>query len=414
MSHLELHDCPSDRVRPQALSGIRVLEVGHLIGGPFCAHLMADHGADVIKIEPPGVGDPMRQWGSTHQGVGLYWSVIARGKRSVTLDLRDPRCQEMFRELAKTADVVVENLRPGTMERWGLGWEQISRANTRLIFVRVSGFGQTGPYRDRAGFGVVAEAMSGFRYLTGEPGRPPVRVGISIADALAGTQGLIGALLALWHRDGPNGSGRGQVVDVALYEAMWMYMESLLADYSILGLERQPTGATLPGIAPSNVYPTATGEWIIIAANQNTVFTRLARAMGRNDWLSADSPFATHLGRGRLQAELDSDIAEWTIQRNAGDVLDLMVEYGVPAGRIYTAKDIANDPHYAAREMIVSVPESNLGGEEVPMPGVVPKLTRSPGRVLGGAPLLGEHTEEVLRDVVDPDRLRHLQEAGLV
>lgn len=381
---------------PGALDGLRVLEVGHIIGGPFCGHLFADHGAEVIKIEPPGVGDPMRVWGGLYRGVGLYWSIIGRGKKSVTLDLRSAAGQEAFRSLAATADVVVENFRPGTMERWNLGPSALAEVNPRLIMVRITGFGQDGPYADRAGYGSVAEAMSGFRHLSGEPGRPPVRVGISIGDALAGTQGLVGALMALWRRDRPGGSGLGQVVDVALYEAMWMYLESTVAELVKLDRERGPTGALLPGIAPSSVYPTRDGEWLIIGANQDSVFRRLALAVGRPDWVADDSPYGTHVGRGAAQTELDEAIAAWTSGHSADELLDLLADAGVPSGRIYTARDILGDPHYKAREMIVDVPEPGLGGETVPMPGVVPKLSATPGAVTRGAPLLGEHNPHYL------------------
>jgi crotonobetainyl-CoA:carnitine CoA-transferase CaiB-like acyl-CoA transferase len=397
-----------------ALAGLRVLEVGHIIGGPFCGHLFADHGAEVIKIEPPGTGDPMRGWGGLYKGVGLYWSVIGRGKKSVTLDLRSAEGQRAFRDLAATADVVVENFRPGTMERWGLGYEALSAVSPRLVMVRISGFGQTGPYRDRAGFGSVAEAMSGFRYLSGEPGRPPVRVGISIGDALAATQGFTGALMALWHRDRPGGSGRGQVIDIALYEAMWMYMESTVAEYAKLGRVRQPSGPLLPGIAPSNVYPAADGTWIVIGANQDSVFARLAKALDHPQWSEPGSPYATHEGRGERQAELDAKVAAWTSGLTAEEVLAVLAAAGVPGGRIYSAADIATDPHYAARQMIVSVPEPGLGGEPLPMPGVVPKLSATPGTVTRGAPLLGEHTDEVIGAVLGPERLAGLRAAGTV
>lgn len=398
--------------RSGALAGLRVLEVGHIIGGPFCGHLFADHGAEVIKVEPPGVGDPMRGWGGLYRGVGLYWSIIGRGKKSVTLDLRSADGQRAFRDLAATADVVVENFRPGTMERWGLGYADLVAANVRVVMVRISGFGQTGPYRDRAGFGAVAEAMSGFRHLSGEPGRPPVRVGISIGDALAATQGFTGALMALWHRDRPGGSGRGQVIDVALYEAMWMYMESTLAEYAKLGRVRQPSGPLLPGIAPSNVYPTADGTWVVIGANQDSVFARLAKALDHPGWSEPGSPFATHEGRGEAQAELDAAIAEWTSALPAAEVLEVLAETGVPGGRIYNAVDIAGDPHYADRQMIIAVPEPGLAGETVPMPGVVPKLSATPGTVTRGAPMLGEHSDEVLGAVLGPARLAELRAAG--
>ncbi|WP_055626470.1 CaiB/BaiF CoA transferase family protein [Streptomyces hirsutus] len=377
-----------------ALAGLRVLEVGHIISGPFCAHLFADHGAEVIKVEPPA-GDDMRRWGGLYKGVGLYWPIIGRGKKSVTLDLRDAEGQAAFRELARTADVVIENFRPGTMERWGLGPEDLHADNPDLVMVRITGYGQTGPLRDRAGFGSIAEAMSGFRHLSGEPDRPPVRVGISIGDALAGTQGFIGALLALLSghlRTGP----RGQVIDVALYEATWMYMESILPEFVKLGKVRGPSGPLLPGIAPSSVYPTSDGRWIVMGANKDTVFSRLAAVMERPEWAAPDGRYATHLLRGEHQLELDAEIARWTRGQTVDELLGVLDKAGVPAGRIYTAPDILGDPHYRARGMVVEVPDPSLDGESVPMPGVVPKLSRTPGTIRRGAPLLGEHNDEIL------------------
>lgn len=391
-----------------------MLELGHLIGGPFCGHLFADHGAEVIKVEPPGAGDPMRQWGGLYRGVGLYWTIIARGKKSVTIDLRRPDGQALLRELAKSADVLIENFRPGTLERWCLGWEELRRVNSRLIMVRVSGYGQDGPYRDRAGFGSVAEAMSGFRYLSGEPGRPPVRVGISVGDALAATQGFIGALMALFARDRPGGTGTGQMVDVALYEAMWMYMESTLAEFEKLGHVRGPSGSVLPGIAPSNVYPAADGDWVIIGANQDSVFARLAELIGRQEWTAAGAPYATHLGRGALQAELDAELCAWTATLDSGELLKRLADVGVPSGRIYTSRDIASDEHYAARGMIIEVPEPMLAGETVREPGVVPKLTGTPGQVRQGSPPLGEHNDEILVPAVGGAEVERLRAAGVV
>lgn len=397
-----------------ALDGIRVIELGHIIGGPFCGHLFADHGAEVIKVEPPGKGDPMRGWGGLYKGVGLYWSIIARNKKSVTMDMRQQAGQAAFRELIATADVVIENFRPGTMERWGLGYQDLRKINPGIVMVQVSGFGQTGPYKDRAGFGSVAEAMSGFRHLSGEPGRAPVRVGISIGDALAGTQGFIGAVLALFARDRPNGSGVGQLVDVALYEAMWMYMESLAAEYEKLGRIREPSGALLKGIAPSSVYPTIDGEWIIIGANQDTVFRRLADAMGRDDWLGDDSPYATHELRGAAQLELDEIIGRWTATFSSTDVLTVLEKAGVPSGRIYTARDIVGDPHYRDRGMVVQVPEPGLDGETVPQPGIVPKMSGTPGVLERGGPLLGEHNDELLAPLLGEVTYQELREAGVI
>jgi succinyl-CoA---D-citramalate CoA-transferase len=397
-----------------SLAGVRVLELGHIIGGPFCGHLFADHGAEVIKIEPPGAGDPMRQWGGLYRGVGLYWTVIARGKKSVTIDLRKSAGQELTRRLVRDADVVIENFRPGTLERWGLGWAELRELNPRLIMVRISGYGQNGPYRDRAGFGSVAEAMSGFRHLSGEPGRPPVRVGISLGDALAATQGFIGALLALLARDRPGGTAAGQLVDVALYEAMWMYMESTLLEYEKLGRVRGPSGSVLPGIAPSNVYPTRDGDWVIIGGNQDSVFGRLAELVGHPEWAAPGGPYETHVARGERQQELDDALAEWTRSLGSAELLKLLAEAGVPSGRIYTSPDIAADDHFAARDMIVDVAEPTLGGEVLREPGIVPKLSATPGAIRRGSPLLGEHTDDVVAAAVGDEQLAALRAAGVV
>src|SRR5579859_2640975 len=406
--------CVSGNPPAASLDGIRVLELGHIIGGPFCGHLFADHGAEVIKVEPPGAGDPMREWGGLYRGVGLYWTIIGRGKKSVTIDLRRPEGQALARELARSADVLIENFRPGTLERWRIGWEDLRGINPRLVMVRVTGYGQDGPYRDRAGFGSVAEAMSGFRHLSGEPGRPPVRVGISLGDALAATQGFTGALMALYARDRPGGTGTGQVVDVALYEAMWMYMEATLPEYEKLGRVRGPSGPVLPGIAPSNVYPTRDGDWVIIGANQGSVFGRLARVAGHAEWSAAGGPYDTHLARGARQDELDEELAAWTRSLDSAELLKLLEEAGVPSGRIYTSRDISADDHFAARDMIVEVAEPTLDGEIVREPGVVPKLSGTPGTVRCGSPLLGEHNDEVLAAAIGGERLAALRAAGIV
>ncbi|CNE42952.1 Putative L-carnitine dehydratase [Mycobacterium tuberculosis] len=378
-----------------ALVGLRVLELGHIISGPFCGHLFADHGAEVIKVEPPA-GDDMRRWGGLYRGIGLYWPIIGRGKKSVVLDLRSEEGRAGFRRLARTADVVIENFRPGTMEAWGIGPDRLQAENPDLIMVRITGYGQTGPLRDRAGFGSIAEAMSGFRHLSGEPGRPPVRVGISIGDALAGTQGFIGALLALLSGHLRSGRPRGQVIDVALYEAMWMYMESILPQFAKLGTVRGPSGPLLPGVAPSSVYPTSDGRWIVMGANKDNVFARLAELMGRPEWSAPDGPYTTHEQRGERQIELDAEIAEWSRGHDIDTLLRLLEQAAVPAGRIFTAPDILGDAHYAARDMVIEVPEPGLGGETVPQPGIVPRLSHTPGSVERGAPLLGEHNDEIL------------------
>jgi formyl-CoA transferase/succinyl-CoA--D-citramalate CoA-transferase len=407
-------DHEGTRLVSGALAHLRVIETGHIISGPFCGHLFADHGAEVVKVEPPGVGDSMRQWGGNYRGVGLYWPIIARNKKSVTLDLRRAEGQAAFRELARTADVIIENFRPGTFERWSIGWDVLHELNPDLVLVRITGYGQTGPYRDRAGFGAIGEAMSGFRHLSGEPGRAPVRVGISIGDALAGTQGFVGALLALLSGAARADRPRGQVIDVALYESMWMYMESIGPEYQKLGTIRQPSGTTLPGIAPSNVYPTSDGQWVVIGANQDSVFGRLALALGRPDWAAADSGYSTHLGRGDRQQDLDQQIAEVTQQLTTVDLLARLEHAGVPAGLIYTAADILSDPHVVERDMVLDVPEPGLQDETVVMPGVVPKLSDTPGIIHRGGPLLGEHNDEVWSKVLGDDTLDELRETGVI
>jgi crotonobetainyl-CoA:carnitine CoA-transferase CaiB-like acyl-CoA transferase len=385
-----------------------------MIAGPFCGHLFADYGAEVIKVEDPHGGDIMRRWGGMYKGLGLYWPILAREKKSATLDLRQPDGQDLLRELMRSADVLVENFRPGTLEKWGLSWEQLHALNPRTIMVRVSGYGQSGPYRDKTGFGSVGEAMSGFRYLTGEPERPPVRAGISLGDSLAATHGFIGAMLALYMRDRPGGSGRGQMVDVGIYEALWAYMESILPEYEKLGRVRRPTGSILPGIAPSNVYPTADNEWVVIGGNQDAVFKRMAAAMDRPEWTAENGPFVTHEQRGERQLELDGLIAEWTRARPTETVLQAMDAAAVPAGRIYTAADIARDPHYAARQMVVEVPDPALHGETIRMQGVVPTLSETPARVTRGGPLLGEHNDEIWGGLIGAARLNALRDAGVV
>ena len=371
------------------LVGVRVIELGQLIAGPFCGQLLADFGADVIKVEEPGQGDPMRRWGYVVQGKSLSWSVIARNKRCVTADLRTPEGVELILGLACEADVVIENFRPGTLERYGLGWDVLSAANPGLVLVRVSGFGQDGPYAHRPGYGSIGEGMGGLRYLLGEPDRPPSRAGVSIGDLLAGMHGAFGALLALLAR--PR-TGRGQVVDVSIYESVLAMTEALVSDYALAGVTRERSGAILPGVAPSNVYPTNDGEYLLVAANQDTVFRRLAAAIGRPE-LAEDRDFATHQARGLNQARLDEIISEWTAERTAAQVLDLLEEHAVPAGRVYTAKDMLTDPHIKARGSIVEVDDADLG--PIPMQAVAPRLSVTPGVVRWPGPALGEHDAEI-------------------
>ncbi|TYL46050.1 CoA transferase [Nocardioides sp. BGMRC 2183] len=377
-----------------ALAGVRVIEAGQLLAGPFAGTLLADQGADVIKVEPPGVGDPMRAWGRT-DGASLWWPVVGRNKRSVTLDLREKEGQDLFLDLVKTADIVVENFRSGTFERWNLGYERLREVNPGIILVRVSGYGQTGPYSDRAGYGSIGEAMGGLRYILGDPDRQPSRAGISIGDSLAAMHATVGALAALRHRDA---TGSGQVVDASIYESVLAMMESLVTEWDVAGYQRERTGAILPNVAPSNVYPTKDGQLVLIAANQDTVSSRLFAMMGRPEWSEPGHPYASHVGRGRAQAELDELIGAWTATLDADELLERMNAGGVPAGRIYKAADMLADPHFAARESIVQVPDQTFG--RLHMQNVVPKLSGTPGSIRWTGPDLGQHNDEVYGDLL--------------
>lgn len=373
------------------LSGIRVVELGQLLAGPFCGQLLGDLGAEVIKLEDPGRGDPLRQWGrSRPKGHSLWWSIVGRNKKSVTVNLRSPRGQQIARSLIAEADIVLENFRPGTMERWGLDYPSLSQINPGLIMVRVSGFGQDGPYASRAGFGAIGEAMGGLRYVVGDPSLPPSRVGISIGDTLAAMFATIGALAAVQER---NTSGRGQVVDSAIYESVLGVMESLVPEWQIAGYRRERTGAILPNIAPSNVYPTKDGDWILIAANQDSVFGRLTQVMGRPE-LSSDERFATHSARGSNLELLDTLVAEFTVQHTAETLEEMLSEHGVPVGKIYQAADMLTDEHFRAREAITMVDHPDLG--EVAMQNAFPRLSRTTGTIRWPGPPLGAHTDEVL------------------
>jgi formyl-CoA transferase len=369
------------------LAGIKVLELGTLIAGPFCGKTLADFGAEVIKVEPPGEGDPLRRWRKMRNGVSLWWHVQSRNKKSITLDLRQPEGQDIARRLARECQIVVENFRPGALEKWNLGWEALSRDNPKLVLVRISGYGQTGPYRERPGFAAIGEAMGGLRYITGYPDRPPVRPNLSVGDTLASLHGVIGALLALH-------SGKGQVVDVALYESVFNVTESLLPEFDAQGEIRQRSGSTLPGIAPSNLYPCSDGAYVLIAGNADSLYRRLMSAIGRED-LRDDPALARNDGRAAQMERIDAAISEWTLKRNQKEVLEAMEKAEVPAGRIYTAADIAADPHYAARGMIQQVLAGD--GEPLRVPGIIPRLSATPGAIRTPAPKLGEHTDEVLR-----------------
>ena len=389
------YPCPSHTLAMQtpqdALHGLKVLELGQLIAGPFAGKTLADFGADVIKIEPVEGGDPLRKWRLLREGTSVWWEVQSRNKRSVALDLRGAEGQAAVRALAAAADVLVENFKPGTMEGWGLGWDALHALNPRLIILRISGFGQTGPDAGKPGFGVLGEAMGGLRHLTAEPGRVPVRVGVSIGDTLAALHGVIGVLLALRHRE-VNG-GEGQMIDVALYESVFNVMESLLPEYDAFGAVRGPAGSALPGIAPSNAYPCAGGAYVLVGGNGDGIFKRLMRAIARSD-LETDAELAQNDGRVKRVAEIDAAIAEWTAQRPIEDVIGALEAARVPVGRIYTVADIARDPQYLARQMIVDT--HDVDGRPLKVPGIVPKLGATPGRLHHPAPRLGQHNDVVL------------------
>jgi len=393
------------------LAGLRLIEMGTLLAGPFCGQLMGDFGAEVIKVEPPKQGDPMRVWGREKaHGMSLWWPVVARNKKSVTLNLREKEGQELARDLIKKADFLLENFRPGTMERWGLSYDELYKINPRLIMIRVSGFGQTGPYAERAGFGAVGESMGGLRYVCGDPTTPPSRMGISIGDTLAATFACIGALTALYHREQ---TGEGQVVDSAIYEAVLNMMESLITEYDKAGYIRERTGAILPNVAPSNVYPTKDGKMLLIAANQDTVFKRLTEAMGRPE-LAQDERYATHTARGAVQKELDDLIGEWTKTINASELEDMMDKHGIPSGKIYTAPDMLEDAHFRAREAIVTTMHPKFG--ELKMQNVAPKLSKTPGSIRLPGPELGQHNEEVYGGILklSAEKISELAAKGII
>lgn len=391
------------------LAGVKVLELGSLIAGPFCAKTLGDFGAEVTKIEPPGEGDGLRTWRRMRNGTSLWWQVQARNKKSVTCDLRRPEGQEIVRRLARRSQIMIENFRPGALEKWNLGWDALSRENPGLVLVRISGYGQSGPYRNRPGFAAIAEAMAGFRHITGFPDRPPARPNLSIGDTIAALHGVIGALLALYavQKGGP-----GQVIDVALYEAMFNCMESLLPEYAAHGYVRERSGSALPGIAPSNLYPCRDGAYALIAGNADSLFRRLMSAIGRAD-LRDDPALARNDGRAAQMQRIDEAIGAWTSQRSLDEVLAEMEKAEVPAGRIYSAADIARDPHYAARGMLESIVAGD--GEPLKVPGIVPKLSATPGEIRSAAPKLGEHTGQVLADLgYSPEEISSLKEKRIV
>jgi len=391
------------------LKGVRVIEMGQLIAGPFAGKTLGDFGADVIKIEAPDGGDPLRNWRMIKEGTSVWWQVQSRNKRSLALDLRSSDGQDIARKLIAEADVLIENFRPGTLEAWGMGWDVLSQLNPGLVMLRISGYGQTGPYRDLPGFGMIGEAMGGLRHLTGEPGRVPVRCGVSIGDTLAALHGVIGVLTALYHRK-VNG-GQGQVIDVALHEAVFNVMESLIPEYSAFGAVREPGGSALPGIAPSNAYSCRDGV-VLVAGNGDSIFKRLMHAIGRPDLAEAPD-LANNAGRVARVDEIDGAIGAWTAEHSVAEVLDALGQARVPAGKVYTARDIAEDPHYRARDMILT--QRTRDGYDVEVPGIVPKLMGTPGGIRSAAPHLGEDTDAVLREVgLSEAQIAALRSKGIV
>jgi formyl-CoA transferase len=402
----------TDTSEPQGpLANLVVVEMGTLIAGPFCGQILGDFGAEVIKIEDPKTGDPMRQWGrSLPKGHSPWWPVIGRNKKSVGLDLRTPEGKELAKTLIAKADVVIENFRPGTLEKWGLSYETLAATNPKLVMARVSGFGQTGPYAQRAGYGLIGEAMGGLRHVTGEPDRPPARAGISIGDSLAAMHAVMGITMALHERER---TGRGQVIDAALYESVLAVMENLVTEYDITGYVRERSGSVLPGIAPSNAYPCKGGDMILIGGNGDNVYARLTEVMGRPD-LKTDPKFVDHASRGENQHELDEIISAWTSTFALADLLALLEAQGVPTSRVYRAPDMLEDPQFAAREAIVSTEHPVFG--QIRMQNVFPKLSRTPGKVRWPGPALGQHTEEVLGKLAgcSTDRLAELRAKGVI
>ncbi|MBA1289416.1 CaiB/BaiF CoA transferase family protein [Pseudomonas japonica] len=393
-----------------ALSGIRVIEIGTLIAAPFAARLMAEFGAEVIKIEAPGQGDPLRKWRKLHNGTSLWWYLQSRNKKSLALNLKSAEGIDIVKQLAESADVLIENLRPGALEKLGLGWDVLHALNPKLTLVRISGYGQSGPYRDRPGFGAIGEAMGGIRYTTGSPDSPPARVGVSLGDSLASMHAVMGALMSLLRVK--TGQGDGQVVDVSLAESVFNVMESLVPEYAMLGHVRERSGGALPGIAPSNTYPTADGAYVVIAGNSDPIFKRLMAAIGRID-LAENPAFAHNDGRAAESDLLDRAISEWSSKLPIERVLDALEKAEVPAGRIYSVADIVADPHYQARGMILDAQLPD--GAAIKMPGIVPKLSDTPGNVNWQGPTLGQHTQAVLGDLgMSSGAIQRLKDEGIV
>ncbi|GAB3063610.1 CaiB/BaiF CoA transferase family protein [Virgibacillus ainsalahensis] len=396
----------------QSLEGVKVLELGSLIAGPFAGRMMAEFGADVIKVEPPGKGDPLRDWRHIYKGTSLWWRLQSRNKKSITIDLKSEEGQEIIRSLVKECDILVENFRPGTMEKWNLGYDTLSAINPGLVMVRVSGYGQTGPYRDKTGFGSVGESIGGLRYITGSPDRPPVRVGVSLGDSLAAMYSVIGAMMALYHRD-VQGTGKGQMIDVSLYESVFSLMEGSLPEFDKLGAIRERTGSSLPGIAPSNTYQCKDEKYIVIGGNGDTIFKRLMEAIAMPE-LGEDERFQSNSGRAAHADYLDEVIENWTKTVDLETALHVLDEKGVPAGPIYSIKDIVNDPHYLSRGMIEDFKMNEE--ESLKIPGIVPKMSETPGGTKWLGPDLGQHTEEVLENWLDYNdkEISRLKDQGII
>lgn len=393
--------------KPKPLDGVKVLEIGTTIAGPTCGHILGNFGAEIIKVEPPGVGDPMRSWGNS----GLWWVTLNRNKKCITLNMKHPKGVEIAKDLVKEVDIMLENFRPGKVEEWGMGFEDLKKINPGIIMVRISGYGQTGPYRERPGFGGGAEALGGLRYITGYPDRPPVRTGLAIGDTVAGMHGALGAMFALYHRDVRG--GEGQVIDVALYEAVFSLMDSALPDYDKLDIIKERTGPCIPNVAPSNIYPTKDSEYVYIGANQDNLFRRLAIGMNKPE-LADDLRYATHIERGKRQEELDEMVSVWTRQFSKDELLEKLDEIDVPMSPIYSIADIVKDPHFHARKMIREIEDPKWG--TVKVPGIVPKLSETPGDIEWGGPALGQHNEDIYRNILNltTDELKEMQEQGII
>ncbi|MFC7062399.1 CaiB/BaiF CoA transferase family protein [Halobacillus seohaensis] len=396
----------------QTLEGVKVLELGSLIAGPFAGRLMADFGADVIKIEPPEKGDPLRDWRHIYEGTSLWWRLQSRNKKSITVDLKSEEGQDIVKSLVEECDIVIENFKPGTLEKWNLGYDQLSAINPGLIMVRVSGYGQTGPYRDKPGFGSIGESMGGLRHVTGNPELPPTRVGVSLGDSLAAMYSVIGAMMAIYHRD-VNGTGKGQVIDVALYEAVFSLMEGSLPEFDKLGAVRERTGSSLPGIAPSNTYQCKDGKYIVIGGNGDAIFKRLMNSIQQPE-LAEDERFQSNSGRAAQADYLDEVIENWTKTVDLENALETLDEARVPAGPIYSIEDIVNDPHYLSREMVQNFKMNEE--ESLKIPGVVPKMSETPGETKWLGPELGQHTDEIMKSLLtfDDEKIQELKDKGVI